>query len=394
MSSPDATTLPKAVWDGGRKYMVLAAVVGVIGLALWFVSMSFETPERAGYAWLWSYWFWLSCVVGALGWLCSFWAGKARWIILPRRTLELLSATAPIFILLFIPVLVWMKDLYPWMRPDAFDEDARRLFEHRHVWLNQGWFIGRAVLYFFVFTVVAELMLRWSSAQDTGTAPISTLRSWKLGPGALPLIGFAISFAGFDWLMSLSVTMYSSMFGLYILAGTAVAAIACWILITIAVGTPISGHHLHSMGKLLFAFMCFWAYTAFAQFLLQWIADIPEEAGWFRQRLWTNWVWVGWFLVVFHFALPFVILLSKRLKFSKVRLGFMAVWLLVAHAVDTYWVVMPQVSGNGPHFSLSDLFAFVGIGGIGIAFLIFRMRGRYLVPIGDPFLPSSLEYHP
>ena len=125
------------------------------------------------------------------------------------------------------------------------------------------------------------------------------------------------------------------------------AGMAVWILVSIAVDTPMSHHHLHSMGKLMFAFVCFWGYTAFCQFMLIWIADIPDETPWFHMRLYSDWRYVGYFLVVFHFALPFVILLSKELKFSKRKLGFMAVWMLVAHAVDVYWLVLPEITPSG-----------------------------------------------
>jgi hypothetical protein len=394
MSAPKEIVLPRAPWEGGSRNMMIAGVVGVIGIVLWFVSMSFATPERALYSWLWSFFFWLTPVVGAIGWLCSFHASKARWIILPRRTLELIGAAAPIFILLFLPVLVWMKSIYPWMTPDAHGEEAQRLFTHRHAFMNQGIWIVRAAIYLFCFVFVSERMLRLSTGQDRADAPLNTASMWRLGPGSLPFLGFAISFAAFDWLMSLNVTFYSSMFGLYVVAGSVMAGMAVWILVSIAVATPMSGHHLHSMGKLMFAFVCFWGYTAFCQFMLIWIADIPDETPWFHMRLYSDWKYVGWFLVIFHFAVPFVILLSKELKFSPRKLGFMAVFMLVAHAVDVYWLVLPQITQAGPHFNLSDLFAFVGVGGVVIAFLIWRMRGRLLVPIGDPFIASSVEYHP
>jgi hypothetical protein len=365
---------------------------------LWFVSMSFATPERAAYSWLWAMFYWLTPVVGCIGWLCAFHASKARWIILPRRTLELIGATAPIFILLFLPVLVWMKDLYPWMHPNALPEsvreEAQRLFTHRHPFMNQGIWIVRAFIYLGLFSFVAERLLRLSTEQDRADRPLNTAAMWRLGPGSLPFLGFAISFSAFDWLMSLDITFYSSMFGLQVLAGAVMAGMAVWILVNIAVKTPMSGHHLHSMGKLLFAFVCFHGYTAFCQFMLIWIADIPDETPWFHMRLNSDWRYVGYFLVVFHFALPFVILLSKELKFHPRRLGFMAVWMLVVHAVDLYWMVLPEISPAGPHFTLSDLFAFVGVGGLVIGFFIWRMRGRLLVPIGDPFIASSVEYHP
>ncbi|HEY2744884.1 MAG TPA: hypothetical protein VGL86_09690 [Polyangia bacterium] len=398
MSAGKEIVLPRAPWDGGRNNMIVATLVGVVGIALWFVSMSFSTPGRAVYSWLWAFFFWLTPMIGALGWLCSFHGAKARWVILPRRTLELISATAPIFVILFIPILLWASDLYPWLNinlvPEAGREEAQRLFTHRHGFMNHGMWVARAVIYLLVFVFVAERLLRLSEGQDRGEAPLNTAAMWRLGPGSLPFLGFAASFAAFDWLMSLDVTFYSSMFGLQILAGAIMAGMAVWILVSVWVKTPMSGHHLHSMGKLLFAFVCFHGYTAFCQFMLIWIADVPDETPWFHMRLYSDWKWVGYFLVLFHFTLPFVILLSKELKFSPKKLGFMAVWMLVVHAVDMYWMVVPEISPSGPHFNLSDLFAFVGIGGLVIGYFIWRMRGRLLVPIGDPFIASSMEYHP
>ena len=395
MSAAPDLEVPRAPWQGGRRALTTFAVVGVIGIILWFVSISFSTPERAGYGWLFAYFYWLTIPFGCLGWLAAFYAAKAKWPILPRRTLELISSTMVLFAVLFIPVVIWMKQLYPWQRPDAFGEEAQKLFEHREPYLNTTFFLLRAAIYFFIFVGCSELFLRWSVAQDKGENALNTRKAWLLAPASLPFLGFAFSFGAFDWLMSLNVTYYSSMFGLNVVAGAVMAGMCVWILVQLAVKAPMSGHHMHSMGKLLFAFVCFWGYTAFSQFMLIWIADIPDETPWWNLRLQSEgWTIVGWFLVVFHFAAPFVILLSKRLKFSPTRLGFMCVWLLIAHAVDIYWIVLPQLTPEGPRPSLSDLFAFVGIGGLAIAFLIYRMRGKNLVAVGDPFLPDSLEYHP
>jgi hypothetical protein len=398
-ASHDAPALPREPYSAGGQVMMIAAVLGVLGTIGW-AAMLFtggeHGTERAMYSWLWAFMFWLTPALGALGWLASFYAAKARWVILPRRSLEAIGNVVPVFVLLFIPIVLMMKTLYPWMNPEAADEESRRLFEHRAIWLNHGFFLVRACIYFAVFILVGHFLSKWSNEQDGGGKPMNTARAWRLGPGSLPVLGFSISFAAFDWMMSTSPSFYSSMFGLYIVGGAAMAAMAVWILVVIWARAPINGNHMHSMGKLMFAFMCFWGYTGFSQFMLIWIADIPDETPYFHQRIWTDWKYISWFLVIFHFILPFIILLSKRLKFSRVGLSTMAIWLLVVHAVDLYWIVLPQFSGcaDGPHVTISDIAAFVGIGGISIAFLIFRMRGKNLVAIGDPFLASSMEYHP
>lgn len=395
-ASSHAPAISREPWQGGSKLMTIAAVLGVGGIGLWAAMLFTGGTERAMYSWLWSFMFWLTPALGAIGWLCAFNAAKARWIIVPRRILEYIATNVPVFVVLFIPILLTMKTVYPWMHPETADEEMQRVYEHRAVWMNHGFFVIRAVIYFFVFITVGQLLHKWSKEQDGGGKPLNTLRSWRLGPGAMPLLGFAISYAAFDWMESTSPSFFSSMFGLYVVGGAAMAAMAWWILLSIGTGAPINGHHQHSMGKLMFAFMCFWAYTGFSQFMLIWIADIPDETPYFHQRIWTDWRYVSYFLVAFHFVIPFVILLSKRLKFSRPALSFMAVWLLVVHAVDHYWLVVPQFSGEaeGPHFQLSDLGAFVGIGGVAIAYLLFRMRGKTLVAVGDPYLAASVEYHP
>jgi hypothetical protein len=386
--------LPKEPWAGNARAMAIAGVLGVIGLAGWAFTVG-GGPEHAYYSYLWAFTFWLTICVGALGWVAAFYAAKAKWPILLRRPLESIAAATPILALLFIPVIIGMKSLYPWMSPDVGDEETRRLIEWRHAWINHGFVIARVIVYFLVFIIVGELFLRWSRGQDERPgSPEGTARSWRLGPASLPFLGFAISFFGFDWLLSLNTNGYSSMFGLYFSAGGIMSSLAMWIIASHQLGVPMSLSHRHSMAKLLFAFTCFWAYTAFAQFLLQWIADIPGEIIWNHMRLDSGWKTVGWFLVFGHFAFPFCFLMPKWVKFNRTRLQLMAVYLLICHAVDVYWIIMPQFAQDGPHPALSDLFAFMGIGGIGIAFVLFRMRGKYLVPVGDPFLTPSLEYHP
>jgi hypothetical protein len=386
--------LPKEPYAGNSRAMMIAGVVGVVGLAGWAATMGGD-KTHAFYAYLWAFTFWLTICVGALGWVAAFFAAKAKWPTILRRPLEVIAASAGIFVVLFIPVIMGMKTLYPWMSPDVGDEETRRLIEWRHHWLNQGFVIGRWVAYFIVFIVVGNLFLRWSLGQDRKPgSPEGTARSWRLGPASLPFIGFSISFFAFDWLLSLNTNGYSSMFGLYFCAGAIMSSMAAWIIIAHQLDLPMGLNHRHSMAKLLFAFICFWAYTAFSQFLLIWIADIPGEIIWHHLRIDSGWKTVGWFLVFGHFVFPFVFLMPKFVKFNRVRLQLMAAYMLLCHAVDIYWIVMPQLSEDGPHPGVSDLCAFVGVGGIAIAFVLFRLRGKFLVPVGDPFLTPSLEYHP
>ncbi|HTP27388.1 MAG TPA: hypothetical protein VMK12_17265, partial [Anaeromyxobacteraceae bacterium] len=223
----------------------------------------------------------------------------------------------------------------------------------------------------------------------------------RLGAGALPFVGLAMTFAAFDWQMSLDLRMYSTIFGLYYFAGSFLAAFAALIL---AVGTSrseglpgslMNANHYHSLGKWLLAFVAFWGYIAFSQYLLMWIANLPDEVPWYFARNKTGFLPVGIFLVVCHFIIPFFLLLSRDLKRNPRALRAMAVWILVVHYIDVYWVMMPALRpSQGVAPRLTDLAAVVGIGAAAVAFVLWRLRGRPAVPVGDPYLEESLRYEP
>ena len=224
----------------------------------------------------------------------------------------------------------------------------------------------------------------------------------RLGAGGLPFVALAITFAAFDWQMSLSAFLFSTIFGVYWFAGSLVAAIARadprrrgGLARGAARRAPSTPNHIHSLGKYLFAFTAFWAYIAFSQYLLIWIANLPEEVPWYLVRTDTGWKGVGIFLALFQFVLPFVILMPRERKRSWRPLVFMSVWILAVHYVDVYWVVMPTLSPAGPSPSWMDLTAFLGVGGD-----LRRLGGHRacagtaILPARDPYLADSLHYEP
>jgi hypothetical protein len=234
---------------------------------------------------------------------------------------------------------------------------------------------------------------------DEGGAAL-TVRQRRLSAGGLPFVALALTFAAFDWQMSLDLRLSSTIFGLYYFAGSFLAALAVIVLALLAAraeglpGALMNANHWHSLGKYLLAFVAFWAYMAFSQFLLIWIANLPEEVPWYLARNRGAWAPLGVFLVVFHFLVPFFALLSRDLKRSGGGLRFMAIWLLAVHYVDVYWVMVPALRPRSlvPH--LADVTALVGVGAAGLAFVLWRVRGRAAVPVGDPYLADSLRYDP
>jgi hypothetical protein len=206
--------------------------------------------------------------------------------------------------------------------------------------------------------------------------------------------------AAFDWQMSLDLNLASTIFGVYWFAGSFLCAVA--VLVLAVVGAEKAGvlrglvnaSHYHSLGKLLLAFVVFWAYIAISQYLLIWIANIPEEVPWYILRGHGGWKALGVFLVVFQFAVPFFVLLSRNLKTSPRALGAVSVYLLVVHYVDVYWVVMPALHPEGPRPHFTDVTAVIGVGAAAVAFVLWRLRGRAAIPVGDPYLQESLRYDP
>jgi hypothetical protein len=381
--------------------LVLAAATGLGGLALTLVGGLALDARRALYSYLVAFVYWIGVALGALILLGAFHASNARWPVVLRRFLETVPQTLPLFVLLFVPLAVGMGHLFPWVDPHGLEGEMAHAVHPKTPYLNPTFFVVRAAIYFAVWIAVAHLLRAWSVRQDEAGGVTLTRWQRRLGAGSLPFLALTMSFAAFDWMMSLDPRFFSTIFGVYWFAGSFVATFAVVIVAaTLTRGDPAAfGHHLnlehfHSLGKFLLAFVAFWAYVAFSQFMLIWIANIPEEVPWYILRIEGGWRWVAAFLALFHFLVPFFLLLSRELKRSPRALSGLAAWLLLVHWMDVYWLVMPHLHAAGPRPWLFDLTAFVGVGGVAVAFTVLRMRGTAPVPVSDPYLEDSLRYLP
>ena len=385
-------------FTGGLEATRAAAAVGVVGLVLTGVGFG-EAPRRALFSYLFAFAYWAGLAVASLLLLGVWHASGARWPVVLRRMLETMAASLPLLALLFLPLLAGAHLLYPWMgpMPAGSAEDLKKL-EHKRAWLQRPFWDVRSAVYFGVWIAVGELLLRGSRRQDvSGDARLSRWLG-RLGTGSLPVVALAMSFAALDWLMSLEPLFVSTVYGLYWFSGAFVGALAMLTLATVLARGPelygelVNASHLASLGKFLFAFSLFWAYMAYSQFFLIWIANVPREVPWYVLRAKGAWEPVALVVVGARFVLPLFILLSRPFKQHRRTLGAMAVWLLLAHGVDTWWLVIPVVSPEGPSLSWTDVTAFLGVGGSAVAFTLWRLRGHATVPVGDPFLSESLGY--
>lgn len=390
-----------APWQGGRRLLSLAGGVGAVGLGITLVGGLVFDARRVLFSYLVAFVYWLGLALGALILLGALHASNARWSVVVRRFLENASHAVPVFVVLFIPLVLGMKRLFPWVDPSALQGEVAELVHHKAPYLNTGFFLVRAVVYFAVWIVVAWALRAWSVRQDEGGGPSYTLRQRRLGAGSLPFLALTMTFAAFDWMMSLDPRFFSTIFGVYWFAGSFMGAIAVTLVAANATRPDPTGfgHHMnldhfHALGKLLLAFAAFWAYIAFSQFMLIWIANIPEEVPWYILRIDGGWLWVGAFVALFQFVVPFFLLLQRAVTRNPRRVAALSVWLLFVHWIDLYWLVMPHLDTKGPRPWIFDLTAFLGVGGVAVAFTLVRMRGTASVPVRDPYLEDSLRYQP
>lgn len=276
-------------------------------------------------------------------------------------------------------------------------------------YLSVGFFFARALAYFLIWGFISWRLFKNSTDQDKTRSPTETAKSQALAPAATVLMALTTTFAAFDWLMSLLPTWYSTIFGVWIFSGAMVVGLAVITLVAYALrasgasGKAITTEHFHDLGKLLFGFNVFWAYISFSQFFLIWYASIPEETSFFHIR-WGNGPWVGVSLSILflHFLVPFLLLLSRNTKryFGQKALMAGAALLLVMHVVEMYWLVMPNLAeqrgisaGASEALSLHwlDLTCLLGVGGVYLAAVFYRMATNPTVPLGDPRLGRSVH---
>jgi len=368
-----------------------ALIIGIIGIAGCVVGF-FVDRGHFFHSYLTAYAFWLTIGLGGLFFTMLHHLTNATWSIVLRRISENVMMTLPLLAILFIPIIAGIGELYHWSHHDVIANSP--VLQAKSSYLNTGFFIIRAVLYLGIWLFLARGLYKTSLAQDKEHTESQLPRLKKLSAPGMLLFAFTVTFAAFDWLMSLNAHWYSTAFGVYIFSGSLLSALAFITLVTIFLrergylSNLITLEHYHDLGKLLFAFTVFWGYIAFAQYFLIWYANIPEETIWYRVR-WDNYRFLSLLIVFGHFVIPFVALISRGAKRNLTVMKIMAIWLLLMHWADLYWVVMPNHPGHALQSVWIDIAAVIGIGGLALWFFARRMTSTPLIPVNDPRLEAS-----
>jgi hypothetical protein len=380
-----------------RRTAIVAGALGVLGLAGAGLAIALD-PRRALLGYLFAYTTIAAIAIGALVFLLIGHAANARWLAPLRRLQQAITLVFPALAVLFVPIALGLDSLYVWADPHAaVSEETRHLLHAKRAWLAPAGFVARSALYLAVFLVAAEVLRRWSLRRDArppaGAPEDAARRERVFGAAMLPPVGLALTFAAIDWLMSLQPTWVSSMFGVYVFAGGFVAALAVLALLAgrAQAAAELTGHHFHALGRMLLAFVVFWAYTSYFQGFLIQIADRPSEVTFYLVRTDGGWGGVLLATVVARFAVPFLLLLPRRPKFRAGYLAGVAVIVLVGHVLDFYWLVVPTGSAVlAPAWA--DVAALVGIAGACVALAAWRQHGAPIASPGDPFLAAGRRY--
>lgn len=376
-----------------RRLPLLGAFAAILGIGASFALRGGD-EKQFFYSWLVAFLYFTSLGLGALFFVLLQYATKTGWGIVVRRLAENTACALTVMLLAFLGVYFGLNKLYPWT--DEAHLDA--ILEGKTWYLNPTRFLVAGLIYFALWILMAHWFRAGSVKQDqTGDADLTRRRVRWAGPGII-VFALTTTFAAFDWAMTLAPHWYSTIFGVYYFAGSLVCVFAFLSLVVIGLRRSgalegfVTAEHMHDLGKLLFAFVVFWAYIGFSQFFLIWYANIPEETVWYLVRLKHGWKPVTVFLAIGHFAVPFFFLMSRHVKRNNLGLGLGSAWMLGMHFVDMHWLVMPAYEGKDFGLTAMDFTTMLGIGGLFMAAFGFFLTRAKLVPAKDPRLIESITF--
>jgi hypothetical protein len=384
--SPALAGLQRAGVSVGGVFLVALAAGFALDRGQFFRSYLF--------GWL----FWVGMGVGCLGLAMLNHLTGGLWGLVPRRLHEAAARTLPAMGIAFVPVLLGATSLYAWARPEAAADDVIRT---KAVYLNVPFFAARAAAYVAVWSLLAWVVSSWSRRQDEARDPA---RAGRLrGVSAVGLIALALTttFAAIDWGMSLAPHWFSTMYGVLFIVGWTLSALALTVLLSWRLAgeepfaTALGPATVADLGKLLLAFTMLWAYVNFSQFLIVWSGNVSEETPFYLRRMHGGWLAVAVLLLVFHFALPFALLLSRPLKRSVRALAGVAALVLVMRLVDLLWLIGPDLVGHGAEgaplrIHWMDLAAVLGVGGLWLFLFARHARAAPVLPAGEPEVRALL----
>jgi hypothetical protein len=385
---------PRAELGRGRTVAIGLAVAGIAGCAIGFTT----NHQVFAQAYLIAFVFWTGITVGSLAILMVQYLSGGLWGLLARRVLEASARTWPLLVLLFLPIAFHLEVLYPWARPEAALDPV---LVSKAAYLNKGFFFARAGVYFAVWGGLTYFLTRWSVEQDGAPTrlpgPMDGRMRMLSGPG-LVLYMITVTFSAVDWVMSGNPHFSSTIFGILTLGQQGLSTMAFTILILAVVvrAKPVSdvarAETFLDLGKLMLAFVMLWAYFNVSQLIIIYQGNLPDEIPWYLNRMYGAWAPIAILVLLGHFVVPFLLLLSNKLKRTPSRIMWLALFILVMRVIDTVWTIAPMHRPDGPTVHWLDFAAVFALGGIWLTFFFYNLGGRSLVPAHDPYFKEALAH--
>ncbi|MGB7345867.1 MAG: hypothetical protein WBD20_16745 [Pirellulaceae bacterium] len=406
-----AFKLPASLSSLGLPLCVGGAIALVVGLGLGYSSIG---PKFGMSAYLTAFMYCFTITMGSLFFVLIQHLCRAGWSVVVRRVAELMMVMVIPLAFLFLPIVATLfageGTLYRWDSASFWEKAhiAENVVNNKTGYLSQGFFAIRAVVYFAIWGFLAYYFFKKSTEQDeTGeAAATSQMQLWS-APAVL-LFSLTLTFAAFDWVMSLAPMWFSTMFGVYIFAGSilsahcAIAAGTYLLQSKGALKDEVTVEHYHDLGKLIFGFVFFWTYISFSQYMLIWYGNMPEETEWFYVRQQETWVTISFVLILFHWLLPFLGTMSRHVRRKPVLVFGWSVYILIMHYFDVYWMIMPEAysgihgdayaTAGGVMGVLSSFLCVVGMAALLLGVIFKLATGTKVAAVRDPRFRESMAF--
>ena len=381
-----------------ERFQSIGLAVGALGLIALLIGM-FRSPKTGFESYLWAYIFWSGITLGCLGVYLLHNVVGGNWGVVIRRFLESGVRTLPLILIGVIPVVVgmYLGYLYIWTNPDYVNHAPSVAVKRGY--LSPWFFVVRVIIYFSVWFIWGFRLLRLSDEQDRTGDPQQLIQSRmkKFSAPGLVLFVFTFCWAMIDWIMSLQPEWFSTIFPWWFMCGQTLLTLSFVValLVLFSKSKPFAGlinfQHYNDLANMMLCFTMLWAYMGFGQFLLIWAENLPEEIPWFLRRFSNGWGYLAFFIAIFHFFVPFVLLLMRFITRNPKTLYWVAIWIIAIRLIDVFWVVIPAFEGRDRYLVITwtDVAAAIGMGGIWLALFLWHLKSRPLLPLHDP----RLGYH-
>jgi hypothetical protein len=364
-----------------------ALFVGLVALVISVIGLFMDAPHF-WQSYLFAYIFWAGLTLGCVGIFFLHNVVGGNWGVAVRRLVEAGLKTLPLLFVFAIPIFFALGTLYKWT--DAGYRAEHFAVGHKAAYLNPTWFIIRTCLYFAIWGFSGYRILAMANEHDRTGDPALFRRIKARSAPALLVFVVTTTLAFIDWIMSLEPDWYSTIYGWMFTVGEVLLTFSFLVAVLVLLSKRepfasfLTRQHYHDLGNLMLAFTMLWAYMSFAQFLIIWAENLPDEIPWYVRRFSGGWGYIAWTIAIFHFFVPFFLLLLRFVKKHPTRLRTLAVWIIVIKILDVFWIVEPAFRQRGLEVYWTDVATLIAVGGIWLAFFVWNLKARPLLASHDP----------